>query len=95
MIELLFLKKLMLIRQANQKSATFVTNGIFLKNGFKFQPDVCNGCHHLLMMLTNLSDIAILNIKSAYYHCIISGSSKCEVINLMQNIDLTKKSRTL
>ena len=42
-----------------------------------------------------LSDIAILNIKGADYCCIISGISKSEAINLMQNIDLTEKSGTL
>ena len=35
----------------------------FLHKGFKFQPNVCNGCHDLLMMSMNLSDSAILNIK--------------------------------
>ena len=43
----------------------------------------------------NLSDIAILKIKSSDYRCIISLISKSEAINLMQNADLTKKSRTL
>ena len=43
----------------------------------------------------NLSDIAILNIKSANYHCIISGTSKNEAINLMPSVDLTEKSGTL
>ena len=42
-----------------------------------------------------LSDIAFLNIKGADYCCIISGISKSEAINLMQNIDLTKKNGTL
>ena len=64
----------------------------FLDKGFKFQPDVC---HDLLIMSTNLSNIAILNIKKADYCCIISGISKSEAINLMQIIDLTKKSETL
>ena len=32
-----------------------------------------------------LSDIAILNIKSSNYHCIISGISKSQTINLLQN----------
>ena len=27
----------------------------FLNKGFKFQPDICNGCHHVLMMSINLS----------------------------------------
>ena len=44
----------------------------FLNKGFKFQPNVCNRCHDLLMMSMNLSDIAILNIKSADYRCVIS-----------------------
>ena len=46
-------------------------------------------------MSTNLNDIAILNIKSADYGCIISEISKNEVINVMQNADLTEKSETL
>ena len=36
MIELTFLEDLMLIRQANQKSMIFVTIGIFLKKGLRF-----------------------------------------------------------
>ena len=67
----------------------------FLNYSFKFQPNVCNRCHDLLMMSMNLSDIAILNIKGSDYRCIISLTSKNEAINLMQNADLTIKSRTL
>ena len=47
------------------------------------------------MMSMNLSDIATLNIKGSDYHCIISLISKNEAISLMQNVDLTEKSRTL
>ena len=43
----------------------------------------------------NLSDAANCNIKSADYRCIISRISKSEAINLMQNIHLTTKNRTL
>ena len=39
----------------------------------------------------NLSDITILKIKNVDYRCIISGMSKIEVINILQNIDLTGK----
>ena len=46
------------------------------------------------MMSVNLSDIAILNIKGDDYHCFINGISKNEVINLMQNVDLTEISET-
>ena len=66
-------------------------NWYFLDKSIKFQPNVYNGCHDLLMMSMNLNDIAILNIKSADYCCRISGISKNKAINLMQNTNLTEK----
>ena len=84
----------MLIRQAHQKSVIVVTIGIF-DEGFQFQLDVCNLCRDVLMMSMNLSDIASLNIHDADNCCIISGISKSKPINVIQNIDLTEKSRTL
>ena len=56
----------------------------FLDKGFKFQPNVCKGCHDLLMMSMNLSNIAILKTKNANYRCIITGISKSEAIKLLQ-----------
>ena len=47
------------------------------------------------MVSVNLSLIAILGIKSADYQCIISGISKSEAINFMQNADLIEKCGTL
>ena len=90
MIELKFLKKLMLIKQVHQKS-NICHYWHFLNKAFKFQPNVCNRCHDLLMMSMNLSDIAILNIKCCDCCCIFSLISKNDAINLMENADLTKK----
>ena len=67
----------------------------FLNYSFKFQPNVRNRCHDLLMMSMNLSDTAILKIKGCVYRCIISLISKNETKKLMQNADLTEKSGTL
>ena len=67
----------------------------FLNFSFEFQPIVCNRCHELLMMSVNLSDIAILNINGSDHYCIISLISKNKAINLLQNADLTVKSRAL
>ena len=62
MIELTFLKELMLTRQENQKN--YICHyWYFLNKGFKFQPNICNRCHDSLMMSINLSHIAILNIN--------------------------------
>ena len=74
MIEWTFLKELMLIKQVHQKSVIFVTIGISYSS--KFQPNVCNRCHDLLMISINLSDIAILNIRGSDYCCIVSLISK-------------------
>ena len=62
---------------------------------FKFKQNVNNSCHDLLMMSMNLKGIAVLYIKDSDDWCIISLISKNEAINLMQDADLTKKSRTL
>ena len=83
------------MNQVHQKSVIFVTIWYFLNYSFKFQPNVCNRYHDLLMISMNLNDIAILNIKGSDYHCIISLISKSEAIKLMQNADLTEKSRKL
>ena len=45
------------------------------------------------MISTNLSNVAILNIKGADFYC-ISRISKSEAINAIQNIDLTGKNET-
>ena len=44
----------------------------FLNYSFKFQPNVYNRYHNLLMMSMNLNDIAILNVKGFDYRCIVS-----------------------
>ena len=67
----------------------------FLNYIFKFQPNVCDRCHDLLMMSVNLSDIVISNIKGSNYRFIISLISKNEIINLLQNADLNEKIRAL
>ena len=45
------------------KECSVCHNCYFLNNSSKFQPNVCNRGHDLLMMSINLSDIAILNLK--------------------------------
>ena len=80
----MLLNKLTLIKQVHQKNDLY---WYFLNYCFKFQPNICSRCLHLLMMSINLSDISILDIKDSDYGCIISLMSKKERIN----IDLTLK----
>ena len=55
----------------------------FLNKSFKFQPNICNRCHDLLMMSINFSYIPIFNIKGSNYWCTINGISKSEEIKLL------------
>ena len=68
--------------------------------------DVCRGCPlvlhrgpyedvHRTPFEVWVSDITILKNKGSDYHCNIRLISKNGAINLMQNADLTEKSRTL
>ena len=59
MIELTFLKELMLIKQAIQKSSIFVTIGIFYIKTLSF--------NQMSAMYMSHSDITILNIKGSDY----------------------------
>ena len=93
-IELTFLQEWMLIKQEHQQIFIFFTTA-FLKLQFQFQPNAFNRFHDLLIMSMNFSDIAILNIKHSDYDYIISLIRKDDDIKLMENADLTKKSRTL
>ena len=47
------------------------------------------------MISMNLRNIAVLNVIGAGFSCIISGIFKSATMNLMENFNLTKKSRTL
>ena len=67
----------------------------FLNYGFKFQSNVCNSCHDLVMMSINLRDIAILKLKGSDYCCIIILTSENQAIKLVQSTDLTEKSGKL
>ena len=51
----------------------------FFNPGFKFQDSVCNGCHDLVILCLNISNIAIITVKNVGYCCIIQNS-KSEVI---------------
>ena len=66
----------------------------FPNYSFKFQPNVCNRSHNLLTMSISLSDIAILNMKSSDYCCIISLISKNDAINLTQFFSKIQKIST-
>ena len=59
--------------------------------GSKFEPNVCNKCHDLLMSAYKLRHIAILNVKDVNYRCILRGISKNEAVGFLNNPMLEHK----
>ena len=58
---------------------------------YKHQPHVCNGCHDLSMVVYDLNDFMILNIKGIDYRCYVFNMSKNDAINLLNNSMLGNK----
>ena len=46
----------------------------YLKDVYKFEPNVCNDCHDILMMAYELENITILNVKGFDYRCFIGSN---------------------
>ena len=90
----MFLTELMLIEQKHKKKINICHFRYFLNEGSTFQPDVCSGCHDVLMMSTNLNGVAILIINGIDYRCVNCTISRSEGMNLLQNVDFTEKSST-
>ena len=59
--------------------------------GFKFELHVCNKCHVLLMTAYELKNIAILNVKSVAFRCILWGISRDEAVDRLNNSVLEDK----
>ena len=84
------------VNKTNESKACDICHYLYFSNtNFKFQTDVCNRCHDLLMMSMRFSDTAILNIKDSDYCCIIIGISKNETINLMKKVEHYKAEKII
>ena len=60
--------------------------------GYKYEPHVCNQCHYLSMMVYDLNDFMILNIKGIDYRCYVFNMIKSDAITLLSNSVLNNKA---
>ena len=58
---------------------------VFKDVGFKFEKNVCNKCHDLLMMAHSLKNIATLSAKGVTFRCLLRGLSKNEGLKRLNN----------
>ena len=59
--------------------------------GYKFESNVCNKSHDVLMTAYGLKNIAILNVKGVDYRCILWGNNRNEAVNFLNNSLLEDK----
>ena len=57
----------------------------FLDIGYNYEPYLCNRCHDLSMMVYDLDDFMILNIKDVDYKCSVCNMSKGTTIKQLNN----------
>ena len=68
----------------------------FLNNRFKFQSNICNRCHDLLMMSMNLSGISISNSKGADHRLLITKNfSKLKQKLMVMNLKIFMRKEFL
>ena len=61
------------------------------KDGFKYQPCVCDGCHDFSMTVKNLNDFFIITIKNIDYKVYTVRVDKKTAIYLLNNSILSDK----
>ena len=85
---LMYLKELILI---SQKERIICHYWYFKDIGYKYEPYVCNQCHDLSMVVYNLNDFMILNIKGVDYRSYVFTISNSGAVNLLNNSVLDNK----
>ena len=68
-----------------------ICNCYYFKDGFKYQPYVCNICHNFSVTVQNLSDFFVVTIKNADYRVYITGVDKKAAVFILKNSDLSDK----
>ena len=59
--------------------------------GYKYEPHVCNKCHDLLLVVYDLKNFMILNIKGVDYRRFVFNMSKNDANTLINNSVLDNK----
>ena len=59
--------------------------------GCKFEPHVCNKCNDVSLMVYELKIIAIVNVKSVDYRCVLWNMTENDAVNMVGNSKLDDK----
>ena len=71
------------INKSNKLKECMICHYLYFKDiGYKYQPHDSNGCHDLPMIVYDLNDFMILNIKGVDYRYFVFSMSKNDAIKL-------------
>ena len=80
------------INKSNESKECMLCHYWYFKDvGYEYEQYVCNGCHDLSMIVYDLNDFMILNIKGVDYRCFVFNMSKNVAIKLLNNSALDNK----
>ena len=72
--------------KSNKSKECMICHYWYFKDiGYKYKPHICNGYHDLSMIVYNLNNFMILNIKDVDYICYVFNMSKKDAIKLLND----------
>ena len=80
------------INKSNKSKEYIFCHYWYFKNiVYEYEQYVCNGCHDLSIMVYDLDEFRILNIKGVDYRCFVFNMSKNAAIKLLNSSALDNK----
>ena len=80
------------LNKSDKSKECMICHYWYFKNiDYKYQANVCNKCHDFSMVVYDLKDFMILNIRGVDYRCYIFNMNKNDAINLLNNSLLDNK----
>ena len=95
MIELIFLKALILKNKETSRECSLCKFYYFLYKNFNYGPYLCNGCHNMSLKAISLTNLAIVNHNGNDYRVNFAFMSKKDAYNLIKNAVTMGKKGTL
>ena len=82
-----------IINKPNKSKECMICHYWYFKDiGYEYEQYVCKGCHDLLVMVYDLNDFMILNIKGVDYRCFVFNMSENDASKLFNNSALDNKA---
>ena len=95
MIELIFLKVLILKNVKKHLENVIYVNVVIFDENFNYGPYLCNGCYDMFLKALSIKNLAIIHHNGNHYCVNFAFVSKKDVSNLIKNAVIMGEKRTL